>query len=363
MKVAEIIAALEDWAPPQWQEEYDNSGLLIGDPGQDIEHAMVCLDLTEAVMREAAEKSCGLIIAHHPLIFSGIKRLTGGSAVERTIMSAVRHGIAVYALHTNLDNVSTGVNRRIGELLGVREAQILQPKQGLLQKLVVYVPHAACEKVRQAVFAAGAGAVGAYDECSFTSNGTGTFRAGAQAKPFVGERGERHSEPESRLEFLVEAHRSTPVLKAMRQAHPYEEVAYDLLPLANLHHQVGAGMLGDLPKALPTEEFLAHIKAKFGGVLRYTKPPRSSVQRIAWCGGSGSFLLSEAKAAGADLFLSSDFKYHQFFEAEDRLCLVDIGHYENEQFTIPLIAEYLQEKFPTFAVLLTEQNTNPINYL
>lgn len=363
MKLKDITEALEAWAPPQWQEEYDNSGLLIGEWEQEIERALVCLDLTEDVLQEAQEKSCQLIISHHPLIFGGLKRLNGSNAVERMVMRALREGIAIYALHTNLDNVISGVNQRIGAILGIAKPRILAPKVGLLQKLVVYVPIAQANQVREAIFAAGAGAIGDYDQCSFGSEGEGSFRPGAQSSPFLGQRGERHYERELRLEFLVESHQSDRVISALRQAHPYEEVAYDLAPLANRHQWVGAGMYGDLAAPIATEHLLKTIKQEFGGLLRYTDPPKEKVQRLAWCGGSGSFLLKQARAVRADVFLSSDFKYHQFFEAEKALLLIDIGHYENEQFTIPLIADYLREKFPSFAVLLTEQNTNPINYL
>ena len=362
MLISEITSYLEQLAPPALQESYDNSGLLIGSPSVDVSAALVCLDVTEEIIDEAAEKGCGLVIAHHPLIFSGLKRITGRNYVERTLIKAIRQNIAVYAIHTNLDNVYEGVNHMIGEKLGVGNMRILAPKKGILKKLVVYTPTAHAEEVLQAMFDAGAGHIGNYDECSYRSSGTGTFRGNDNTDPYAGKPGQRHSESEERIEVILSAHQVNGVLKAMTQAHPYEEVAYDLHSLENEHQQVGAGMIGQLPEPVYTMDFLKTVKETFGGVVRHTAIVKDQVQRIAWCGGSGSFLLNAAKSAGADLFLSSDFKYHQFFDAENQIIIADIGHYENEQFTIPLIAGTLREKFPNFAVLLAAIETNPVNY-
>lgn len=362
MLISEITSYLETIAPPSLQESYDNSGLLIGDPRKEVEKVLVCLDVTEEVIEEAAEKGCGLVIAHHPLIFSGLKRLTGKNYVERTVISAIRKNIAVYAIHTNLDNVASGVNRRIGEKLGIKTMRILSPKSSLLNKLVVFVPGAHTEEVMNAMFAAGAGRIGGYDECSFRSEGSGTFRGGDETDPFVGEKGHRHTEPEERLEVIVPDYALTKVITAMKDVHPYEEVAYDVYRLENEWHDTGSGMIGQLDEPIYTLDFLQQIKVRFGGIIRHTKIVKDQVQKVAWCGGSGSFLLPAAMAAGADIFISSDFKYHQFFDAENRIIIADIGHYENEQFTIPLIAEMLREKFPNFAVLLTAIESNPVNY-
>ncbi len=362
MLISEITSFLEQLAPPALQEPYDNSGLLIGDPHARIEKALVCLDVTEDIIDEAREKACGLIIAHHPLIFSGIKSLTGKNYVERCIMSAIKHNIAIYALHTNLDNVEHGVNQNIGEKLGISQMQILLPKTGVLKKLVSFVPHDHTESVLNAIFQAGAGHIGNYDECSFRVDGMGSFRALPGADPFVGEVGGRHTEKEQRLEVVLPAYHLKSVVNALMESHPYEEVAYDVYPIENAAVKIGAGMIGQLDSPLYSMDFLKIVKDIFGGVVRHTGLVKDQVQKIAWCGGSGSFLLDAAKKAGADVFISSDFKYHQFFDAENELIIADIGHYENEQFTIPLIARYLQEKFPNFAVLLTAIETNPVNY-
>ena len=362
MRISEITSYLEQLAPPSLQESYDNSGLLIGSASKEVEKALVCLDVTEDVVDEAVAQGCGLVIAHHPLIFSGLKRLNGSNYVERTVIKAIENNIAVYAIHTNLDNVSDGVNSMIGSKLGIQNMRILSPKEGDLKKLVVYTPKDHSEVVMQAMFDAGAGHIGKYDQCSFRCEGYGTFRGGGDTEPFVGEPGVRHTEHEARVEVILPGYRVNAVLAEMIEAHPYEEVAYDLHSLENSQEQVGAGMIGQLDAPVYTMDFLKTVKDTFGGVIRHTRLVKDQVQKIAWCGGSGSFLLQVAKRAGADLFLSSDFKYHQFFDAENEIIIADIGHYENEQFTIPLIADKLREKFPSFAVLLTAIETNPVNY-
>lgn len=363
MLLNEIIRELQLLAPPEYQESYDNSRLLYNSSNQEVNAVLVCLDVTEKIVEEAIAKGAGLIISHHPLIFSGIKALTGKNDAERAFIKAIKNDIAIFALHTNLDNVSQGVNAKIAEKLGIDKPTILAPKMGILKQLVVFVPKSNAEALSEALWAAGAGSIGEYDLCSFKSEGLGSFRPSAQANPRLGERGSLHHEEETRLEVLVEQHCLTRVLKAMHANHPYEEVAHQIYTIENEHPTIGSGMYGDLAEPIDAMTLLKQIKNTFGGMLRYTHLPASKIQRIAWCGGSGSFLLDNAKKVGAELFLSSDFKYHQFFEADNEILIADIGHYENEQFTISLIAEYLRKKFPTFAVLLTENSTNPINYI
>lgn len=363
MRIKDLIAALEAWAPRSLQEDYDNSGLQVGDPNAEVKSAMVCLDCTEAVVAEAARHGCGLIISHHPVIFRGLKSLSGGGYVERTILSAIKHGIALYAIHTNLDNVSSGVNAEIAARLGLQRLRVLAPKSGQLLKLSVFVPKDQAEAVRIAIFQAGGGQIGGYDECSFNMEGTGTFRAGEGTDPHVGRQGERHAEPEVRVEVIVPRTVQRAVVAAMIAAHPYEEVAYDLVPLANDHPGFGAGMIGELPAPLDGTAFLAQIKAAFGlKVVRHTALLERPVHKVALCGGSGAFLIARAKAAGADAYLTGDVKYHEFFDADGKLLLADIGHYGSEQFTMHLIRRRLGELFPTFAVRLTETVTDPIHH-
>jgi dinuclear metal center YbgI/SA1388 family protein len=361
MRIKELTAALEAWAPRSLQEDYDNSGLQVGDPEAVVESALVCLDCTEAVVEEAARLGCGLIISHHPVIFRGLKSLSGNSYVERTILAAIKHGIALYAIHTNLDNVASGVNAEIAARLGLKKLRVLEPKSGQLRKMVVYVPVERAEAVRAAMFQAGAGRIGNYDECSFNGEGIGTFRAGEGTMPHVGQQGVRHSEPEHRIEVVVPTASVAAVVTAMVNAHPYEEVAYDLIPVMNVHPDIGAGLVGELDKPLEESRFLAQVKQAFGlQVIRHTKLLGKPVQKVALCGGSGAFLIGKAKAAGVDAYLTGDVKYHEFFDADSKLLLADIGHYGSEQFTMNLIQRRLGELFPTFAVRLTENVTDPI---
>ena len=361
MRIKEVIAALEAWAPRSLQEEYDNSGLQVGDPGTEVKSALVCLDCTEAVVEEAARSGCGLVISHHPVIFRGLKSLSGKGHVERTILAAIKNGIALYAIHTNLDNVLTGVNTEIAARLGLKNTRVLDPKPGQLRKLNVFVPKDHAEPVRTALFAAGAGHISAYDECSFNVSGQGTFRAGEGTDPYVGERGVRHTEAEVRIEMIYHVPQERAILAAMMAAHPYEEAAYDLVPLANSHPGIGSGVLGELDKPLNESDFLALAKAVFGlKVVRHTRLLGKPIQQVAVCGGSGAFLINKAKTAGADAYLTGDIKYHEFFDVDGKLLLADIGHYGSEQFTMHLIQRRLGEVFPTFAVRLTEIVTDPI---
>ena len=362
MRIQAIVDVLEQWAPRVLQEDYDNSGLQVGDPDADVQAALITLDCTEAVVEEAVRTGCGLIIAHHPVIFRGLKSLTGRSEVERTVLAAVRHGVAIHAIHTNLDNVHTGVNAEVLARLGAEQGQVLAPKPGQLAKLVTFVPMAHAEAVRSALFAAGAGTIGKYDACSFAGEGSGTFRAGAGAEPFVGAVGELHQEPELRLEVVLPAHAAGRVVHALRQAHPYEEVAYDLIPLSNTHPGIGSGMVGTFRQPLTERAFLARVKEVFGApVVRHTALTGREIARVAVCGGSGAFLIGKAVAAGVDAYLTADVKYHEFFAPEGRLLLADIGHFESERFTMHLIQRRLGEILPTFATRLTETVTNPIH--
>ncbi len=363
MRIKDVTGALEAWAPPSLQENYDNSGLQTGDLSTEITSALVCLDCTEAVVEEAIAKGCGLVISHHPLIFKGLKSLVPKGPVERTLLLALKHNIALYAIHTNLDNVLDGVNGEIAFRLGLKQIQVLDPKPGQLTKLVVFVPAGHAEAVRNAAFKVGAGRIGNYDECGFTSKGTGTFRPGAAANPAVGAAGVREESAELKLEFIVAGTRVSSVLAAVRAVHPYEEVAYDLYPLLNEHQGIGSGLIGEFDQAMEESAFLNKLKDIFGlQALRHSRLLGRPVSTVALCGGSGAFLLGKAKALQADAYVTGDVKYHDFFEADDKILLADIGHYGSEQFTMHLIQRRLGELFPTFAVRLTENVTDPIHH-
>lgn len=364
MKLNELTGFLESIAPLAYQEDYDNSGLLVGHPDQEISSAIISLDCTEAVLDEAIRKGCNLIISHHPIVFEGLKKFNGKNYVERVVMKAIKHDIALYAIHTNYDHVLDGVNKALCQKLGLQNLQILAPKLGILKKVVTYAPLDKAEQVRAALFTAGAGNIGKYSECSFNLEGEGTFKAGSGAKPFVGKVGERHRESETRIEVIFPAYAESEVLKALFEAHPYEEVAYDLYALSNTYQDVGWGMLGELPQEQDELEFLKMVKSQLAcAVIRHTDLLGKKVKKVAVCGGSGSFLLANALQAGADFFITADYKYHEFFDAEGRIVIADVGHYESEQFTQSLLFESISKKFPNFALHLTEQNTNPIKYL
>ncbi len=364
MKLSEITAYLESFAPLVYQEDYDNSGLIVGYPNQEIREALISLDCTEAVVDEAIATNCQLIISHHPIVFKGLKKFNGKTYVERVVEKAIKNSIAIYAIHTNLDHVAAGVNRKIAEKLGLVNCRILSPPKNLLKKLVTFVPIAQAEEVRTALFAAGAGNIGNYSEVSFNADGTGTYKAGENANPFLGELGKQHREPEVRIETIFPINLENKILTALILAHPYEEVAYDLYPITNSYAEVGAGLIGELASPQEEIEFLHHVKTQMqADVIRHTVFTGKKVVRVAICGGSGSFLLKQAIAAGADVFVTADFKYHEFFDAEGKLVIADIGHFETEQFTQELLAEIISKKFPNFAIRLTKINTNPVKYI
>lgn len=362
--IKDVTGFLESIAPIAYQESYDNSGLITGDPETPVNGVMVCLDSTEKVVDDAIRNKCNLIIAHHPIIFSGLKKITGKNYIERTVIRAIKNDIAIYAIHTNLDNVFTGVNRMIAEKLGLKNLKILSPKNNVLKKLVTFCPVDHAEKLRSALFDAGAGSIGNYDECSFNISGEGTFRGNEQTHPFKGKKLERHSEKEIRIETIFESYKQSAILKNLFQNHPYEEVAYDIYELSNEFSLTGSGILGELTDNQDETSFLRFVKDRMStSCIRHTELLGKAVKKVAICGGSGSFLLGEAIKSGAQVFISADFKYHQFFDADERIVIADIGHYESEQFTMDLIKSRIVEKFSTFAVRLTEVKTNPVNYL
>lgn len=363
MKINDIIQVLEQLAPPSLQESYDNAGLITGSATWNCSGIICTLDATEAVILEAKEKGCNLVVAHHPIVFSGLKKLNGKNYVEKAVITAIKHDIAIYAIHTNLDNVKNGVNHIIADRLGLINRKILAPKAGLLIKLYTFVPIAEADKLREALFAAGAGDIGQYSHCSFNTDGKGSFRAGEGTNPHVGEIGKTHLEAETKVEVIFPAWKQQEVLHALFHTHPYEEVAYDLVSLANDYQDVGSGLMGELPDAMDETFFFQMLKTSFElKLVRHTPFLGKKIKKVALCGGSGSFLTGKAQAAGADIYISADFKYHEFFDANDRMVIADIGHWESEQYTTDLLIDVLQAKFPTFAVLKSGIKTNPVNY-
>lgn len=364
MHISEITSFIESIAPLAYQESYDNAGLLVGAPTDEADSALITLDVTEAVVDEAIAGGFKLIIAHHPLIFGGIKKLNGKTELERCLIKAIKNDIAIYAAHTNLDSVMGGVNSKICEKLGLTNCQILSPIKGQLKKLVTFIPTDQAEKVQQAIFEAGAGHVGNYDSCGYTLEGIGSFRGNENSKPFVGEKGNFHTEKETRFETIFPAHLQEKIIQALLSNHPYEEVAYDIYPLDNEFPLAGMGMIGELAEPMDEMEYLQFTKNEFqSAVIRHSPLLHKKVKKIAVCGGSGSFLIRQAIRSKATVFITGDLKYHQFFEAEGKIVLADIGHFESEQFTKEVFYELLTKKFPKFAIRLSAINTNPINYL
>ncbi len=362
-KIAEVIKEIEKIAPPSYQEGYDNSGFLVGDKNLEVTGIVLSLDCIESVIDEAIQLKCNLIIAHHPIIFGGLKRLTGSNYVERTVIKAIKNNISIYACHTNLDNIRSGVNAKIAQKLGLTNTKILSPKKMLLKKLVTFVPTAHAEKVRLALFEAGAGQIGNYDSCSFNILGTGTFRGNENSNPVFGEKGKLHHEDETRVEVIFESHKESAIIKQLLSSHPYEEVAHDVYQLDNFYGNVGSGMIGEFDKELSENEFLLLVKKVFGlRFLKHTALTGKTIKKVAFCGGSGSFLIKDAINSEADSYISSDIKYHEFFDADGKILIVDTGHYENEQFTPEIFYELIQKKFATFATYLSKVNTNPVNY-
>ena len=364
MKIHEITDYLEEIAPLHYQESYDNSGLLVGDFNSKVKGALISLDCTESVIDEAISLGINLVISHHPIIFSSLNKINGRNYVERVIIKAIKNDIAIYAIHTNLDNVFEGVNSKIAEKLGLINCKILLTKSKQIKQLVVYCPITHSLALKEALLENGAGSFRNYDNCSFSVKGKGTFRPKRGSSPFLGNVGEVEQVDEERLEFFLNNEDENRLLDVMHQNHPYEQVAFQVYSLDNVSSEIGSGMIGELQKEIEPKEYLDFLKIKMSTeCIRHTKLINKKIKKIAICGGSGSFLLEEAKKQNADLFVSSDFKYHEFFDAEDKILIADIGHFESEQFTKDLIYDLLSKKFTKFAVQLSKVNTNPINYL
>jgi dinuclear metal center YbgI/SA1388 family protein len=365
MLIKNIIQILEEVAPPSYQESYDNSGLIVGDAGWECSGAIICLDTLESVVEEAKKKGANLIIAHHPIVFKGLKKINGNNYVERVIINAIKNDIAIYAIHTNLDNVlHHGVNTMICNKLNLKNSKILVPKSNILKKITAFVPQEATSKVIEALHKAGAGQIGQYKDCSFQTNGIGKFMPTGDANPNIGSLNNPESVNENRIELIFETYRESKIIAALKEAHPYEEVAYYIHTLDNSNNEVGSGMIGELETAMITDRFLEYLKAKMNvKMIRHTALCKQTILKVAVCGGSGSFLLSNAIKQKADIYITADFKYHEFFDADNQIIIADIGHYESEQFTKELIFDILSKKITNFAFHLSEVNTNPVNYL
>ena len=364
MVIKDITNYLEELAPLNYAEDFDNVGLLIGNYNTEVSGVLVTLDTLEETVDEAITKKCNLIISFHPIIFGGLKKLNGNSYVERVVLKAIKNDIAIYAPHTALDNSKNGVSAKMCEVLGLENTKILIPKKGIIKKLTTYVPSDNAEGLRNSLFNAGAGSIGNYDNCSFNMIGEGTFKGNENSNPIIGEKGKLHTEKETQISVVFESKNETTILKALQDNHPYEEVAYELITTENIHQDIGMGMIGELPTEMDETAFLLYLKKIMKtDCVRHSPLIHKKIKRVAVLGGAGSFAISNAKRANADVYVSADFKYHEFFKAENKILLADIGHYESEQFTKNLLVAYLTKKFSNFAVILSEKSTNPIYYI
>ncbi|WP_294591508.1 Nif3-like dinuclear metal center hexameric protein [uncultured Bacteroides sp.] len=364
MKIKEIVSALEQFAPLPLQDGFDNAGLQIGLTDAEVTGALLCLDVTEAILDEAISLGFNLIIAHHPLIFKGYKSITGKDYVERCILKAIKNDLVIYAAHTNLDNAPEGVNFKIAEKIGLKNVRVLETKENALVKLVTFVPTAQAEDVRKALFNAGCGNIGNYDSCSYNLQGEGTFRAHEGTHPYCGEIGEMHTEKEIRIETILPAYKKAEAVKALLAAHPYEEPAFDIYPLQNTWAQAGAGVIGELETTETELEFLKRIKKTFEvGCLKHNKLTGREIQTVALCGGAGAFLMPLAIRNHADVFITGEIKYHDYFGHDNDILLAEIGHYESEQYTKEIFYTLIRDLFPNLEVQQTKVNTNPIKYM
>ena len=364
MKIKEILTFLEEMAPLAYAEDFDNVGLLVGDTNAEATGILVCHDALESVIDEAIAKKCNLIVCFHPILFSGLKKITGKNYVERSVLKAIKNDIAIYAVHTALDNHKNGVNKIFSDALGLVNTKILVPKQNFIQKLVTYTIPENVEALRNSLFDAGAGKIGNYEDCSFNSKGIGTYMGNEDSNPKIGERFEFVENEEIKIEVTFEKHLQSKVLKALFKNHVYEEVAYEIYSLQNTHQNIGLGMIGELENPMNESAFLSFVKDKMQcGGIRHSALLGKPIKKVAVLGGSGSFAISNAKQAGADVFLTADLKYHNFYEAENQLILADIGHFESERFTKKYIVDFLKKKILNFAIIFSEENTNPVKYL
>ncbi|CAA0144072.1 conserved hypothetical protein. putative GTP cyclohydrolase [Tenacibaculum maritimum] len=364
MTIKDITSYIEELAPLAYAEDFDNVGLLVGNYQTKITGILVTLDTLEKTIDEAIANNCNLIVSFHPIIFSGLKKLNGNNYVERVVLKAIQNNIAIYATHTALDNSNNGVSAKMGEVLGLQNLKVLLPKKGLIKKLTTYVPPTEANHLRKALFEAGAGTIGNYSNCSFNIEGKGSYKGNDNSNPVKGEKGVYVFEEESCISVTFNSYLEQKILKALFNVHPYEEVAYEIITLNNYNQNVGMGMIGELPEEMKEADFLPFVKKTMNtNCIRHSQLLQKPIKKVALLGGSGSFAIDNAIRSGADAYISADFKYHEFFKAEKKILLADIGHYESEQFTKNLLVEYLTKKFTNFAIILSEESTNPIYYI
>ena len=363
MKIKNILTILEEMAPLAYAEDFDNVGLLVGNKEAKATGILVCHDALDSVIDEAIANNCNLVVCFHPIIFSGLKKITGKNYIERSVIKAIKNDIAIYAVHTALDNHKNGVNKIFCNALGLINTKILIPKQNFIQKLVTYTTPENADKVRNSLFESGAGTIGNYDNCSFNSDGFSTYKGNENSNPVVGTKGEFTQTKEVKIEVIFEKHLQSKILKALFNNHIYEEVAYEIYDIQNSHQNIGLGMIGELETALTERDFLQMVSDKMEcGGIRHSNYLGKNIKKVAVLGGSGSYAIQNAINQGADAFLTADLKYHQFYESENQILIADIGHFESERYTKNYIVDFLKEKISNFAIVLSQENTNPVKY-
>ena len=364
MKVKDFTNYLEQLAPLTYQEEYDNSGLIIGDFNMEVKGVLITLDCNDKVLDEAINNKCNLLITHHPIIFKGLKKINNDSLTDKLVIKAIKNNIAIYSIHTNLDNIFNGVNSEIAKRLKLKNCRVLSSKNECLRQLVFYCPKENTTDLIEKLCSVGAGAIGNYNNCSFKSSGVGTFKPLENSNPNKGVKGKLYSSNEDRVELVFLKDKQNKIIQKLQENHPYEEIAYQIYILDNKIRSIGSGLVGELDEPVDSILFLKQLKKIMNlELIRHTHVNKDVIKKIALCGGSGSFLIDKAIYSNADIFITSDIKYHQFFDIDNKIILADIGHYESEQFTKNLVYDYLTKKFTKFAILLSKVNTNPINYL
>ncbi len=362
-KLHQIIQLIENFAPKSYQESYDNSGLLVGEMSSEINGALLCLDITEEIIDEAVERNCNLIISHHPLVFKAIKRFSKDTYINRCLHKAIKNDIALYCCHTNIDSVRGGVSFKIAERLNLKNPKVLSPIQNDFVKLVVFAPVENYVEVADAMCEMGGGAIGNYDNCSFACDGIGTFRGNTASNPAIGNVGEITSVNERRIEVIIPRHKVVAAMQKVRSVHPYEEVGYDVYPLINSNPDVGLGVVGTLEKPMSTTDFLSFVAQRLDcKVIRHSQIIKNEISKVALCGGSGSEFVSKAISQKADIYLTADFKYHDFFVEKNLITIADIGHFEGEKYTLGIFYDIISKKMPNFAIHCTNKEQNPINY-
>ena len=364
MTIKDVTTFLEQKFPLYLQEDFDNCGVQCGDVRQEISGAMVCFEMSEQVIDEAIDKGCNLVISHHPLMLKrGICKIVPTDRVGAMICKALAHNMVLYSMHTNIDSGEGGGNDAFAEKLRLRNVKVLEPHKGMYRKLVVFVPKENAETLKSALFAVGCGVQGNYDSCGYTLHGQGQFRPLEGANPHIGEENHLEHVDEERVEMIYPTGLQRAVVQAIYDNHPYEEPAFDLLPLENESRTIGLGRIGELPKELPVSDFLGYLKDNLGFIhCRYCGDETKMIRKVAVCGGGGSSFIDLAIASGADAYVSGDFKYHDFFKSYQKTLLVDIGHYEGEFFIKNIIFNLLNEKFSTFATLISKMESLEVKF-